>query len=67
MPCWVSSMLRWEWGCPRRDERPLGRYWDSDELVRRTHGTEVFLGDLWVKGRSSGPEVLGMGGGMLRE
>lgn len=60
--CWVSSMLGWEWGCPRGDERPLGGYWDGGELVRGTHGTEFFLVDLWVKGRSSGPEVLGMGG-----
>lgn len=48
-------------GVSKGDWKGLGGYWDSGRLIRGTHDTDFILGDLWVKGRSSGPAVLGMG------
>ena len=48
----------------RGNEGSLGRIIGAVAgLVRGTQGKDFFtLGGLWVKGRSSGPEVLDMGG-----
>lgn len=55
--CWVRRG-----GIPAGNERPLVGIGAVGRLVKRTQGTGIFLGDLWVKGRSSGTQVLGTGG-----
>ena len=56
-----SSLSFW---VSRGNEGSLrGGYWGNGRIGQGEHRLKIFsLADLWVKGRSSGPEALGMGG-----